>query len=343
MPPRPLLVGAYYLHELAARALVAGRDPRPALDETFDAVRQAGAIGVRTLACHVGTGATAIQSGPAEVRELGLRALDVVLDGAARSGLGLVLSLGNGWSDYGGARAVCAMAGLFRPTTNDLRFYVHPRAREVFRFGMRAVLAHRSSIDGRVLATHPAVLGWEALNEPRGGRLDRGGRALAEWIGTMSAHLAAEAPGKWVTSGEEGFDCDAVGRDAAFWRRANGAHLFRHAQSFRRNSALGALSHASIHVYPQAWHIREACVAEAGERFIRESAGLARGKPLFVGEMGAVGPNRLEHLARWARAAWDVGGICAPWMLASRHMPAHRDKYAIEPADFVAWARELRR
>jgi mannan endo-1,4-beta-mannosidase len=340
---RPLLIGAYYLHEMTARALLGGTDPRAPLDAIFDVVRRAGAIGVRTLATHVGEGATAIQSSSREVRELGLHALDLLLARASRAGVGLVLSLGNSWDDYGGARAITGLAGHPAPVEADLRFFVSPRARAVYRFGMRAILTRVSREDGHMLGAHPAVLAWEPMNEPRSRGLDRGGRAMRFWLDGTSSEIASLAPGKPISSGEEGLDVSLRGRDARFWRSVGALHLFRRRQSFTRNAASPGVDHPSVHVYPDAWCVPPQHHGEAGERFLRESAALSAGKRLLVGEMGAVGHARLDHLARWVRVTWSLGGIPGIWMLASPHAPRNRDRYALEEAELVPWARSLRR
>lgn len=310
------------------------------LDETFDVARRAGAFAVRTLACHVGREPTAIQCAADRMNPLGLEALDVIVRRAQRAQVQLILSLGNAWDDYGGARAITAMAGHRDAQQSDVRFFVSPRARAAFRFGMRAVLTR--SVDGLPLGTHPAIAAWEPMNEPRAAGLDREGRAMRWWLDGVTRELRALAPGKAVSSGEEGLDRSLGGRSRWFWRLARASHLFRCAQSFAAHAALPWIDHPSVHLYPQAWGVPSRWVGEAGERFLRESAALARGKPLLVGEMGAHGPNALEHLSRWCHVTWSVGGIAGVWMLASPRAPRHRDRYAIEPEDFVAWAKRTR-
>ncbi len=340
MRQRPLVVGAYYLHDCTAHALLAGEDPHPLLDDTFDVARRAGAFAVRALACHVGPGPTAIQSAPDRVSALGLQALETIVRRAHRANVQLVLSLANAWDDYGGARAIVAMAGHRDALESDLRCFVSPRARAVLRFGMRAVLEH--PIDGVRLGVHPAIAVWEPMNEPRAAGLDRRGAAMRWWLGDVSREIAAHAPDVPISSGEEGLDHSMRGRSAWFWRLARARHLFRRCQSFAANASVPSIDHPSVHVYPQAWGVPSMLVGEAGERFIRESATLATGTPLFVGEMGAHGPNALEHLSRWCHVTWSVGGIAGVWMLASPRAPRHRDRYAIDPEDFVAWARRTR-
>jgi len=337
---RPLVVGAYYLHDRTAHALLHGEDPHPLLDEIFDVARRAGAFAVRALACHVGHDEAAIQSAPDRMNALGLEALDVVVRRAHRAQVQLILSLGNAWDDYGGARAIAAMVGHADAKQSDLRFFVSPRARAAFRFGMRAVLER--PIDGWTLATHPAIAAWEPMNEPRTRGLDRGGVAMRWWLDSVTRELRALSPGKPISSGEEGLDRTLVHRSRWFWRLARASHLFRRCQSFAANATLPSVDHPSVHLYPQAWGVPARLVGEAGERFIRESAALCRGKPLLVGEMGAHGPNALEHLARWTHVTWSVGGIAGIWMLASPRAPRHRDPYALDPEDFVGWARRTR-
>lgn len=337
---RPLVVGAYYLHDRTAHALFSGADPHPLLDETFDVARRAGAFAVRALACHVGHDVTAIQSAPDRVNALGLEALDVMVRRAQRARVQLILSLGNAWDDYGGARAITAMAGHGDAQQSDLRFFVSPRARAAFRFGMRAVLERR--LDGHTLGSHPAIAAWEPMNEPRAKGLDRGGLAMRWWLDGVTREIRALSPGKAMSSGEEGLDSSLAQRSWWFWRIARATHLYRRCQRFTANAQLASIDHPSVHLYPQAWGVPSRLVGEAGERFIRESAAIARGKPLFVGEMGAHGPNALEHLSRWCHVTWSVGGIAGIWMLASPRAPRHRDPYAIDHEDFVHWGQRTR-
>jgi hypothetical protein len=90
-----------------------------------------------------------------------------------------------------------------------------------------------------------------------------------------------------------------------------------------------------VHVYPDQWGVPEPLRAEAGERFLRESAAIARPLPLLVGELGAVGADRLEVLARWVRVTRELGGLPLAWMLASPEAPRHRDAYALEPSELA--------
>lgn len=334
------MVGAYYLHDRTAHALLSGEDPHLLLDETFDVARRSGAFAVRALACHVGPEASAIQSAAFRVNGLGLEALDVIVRRAHRARVQLILSLGNAWDDYGGARAITALVGHPDAQQSDLRFFVSPQARAAFRFGMRAVLERR--IDGHTLGTHPAIAAWEPMNEPRAKGLDRGGVAMRWWLEGVTREIRDLAPGTAVSSGEEGLDVSLAQRSGWRWRWARASHLFRRCQSFAANATLASIDHPSVHLYPQAWGVPSRLVGEAGERFIRESASICRGKPLFVGEMGAHGANALEHLSRWCHVTWSVGGIAGIWMLASPRAPRHRDRYAIDPEDFVTWARSAR-
>lgn len=325
-------VNAYYLVTETARRLSAGEDPLRVAEEVFDAARAAGATVVRALAYSVGE-TEADLVGRAGPRRLGLEAIGLVLDAAARAGVALVLALGNHWDDYGGARAMVSLAGRAHAVEGDVRFYVHPDAVALHRAVVRAVLGHPSRAG--TVARHPALLGLEPLNEPRA-PLDRTGLAVAGWLDRALGELGRHAPGVLRSSGGEGLDSTLEGRDRAFWKRARALHLFRHGRDFARESQSADV--ASVHVYPDAWHVPEALWAEAGERFLREAARRSS-RPLFVGEMGAVGPRRLELLARWAHVTRALGGLPVLWMLAVPSAKGLSDRYAIDARELAALTR----
>lgn len=337
--PRPLVLGAYYLLDVASARIGRGESPRPLLDEVFGAARDLGALAVRTMGAQITAGARGLPAPDGTLGEAALAAMDAIVRAAAAHDVGLVFSLGNHWNDYGGAMSWCAMAGLPEPEDGDGRAYVHPAVRAKRRAFVEALLSRE--IDGTRVGVHPAIAAWEPLNEPRARGLDYDGRALRAWLDEETETIAALAPGVPIASGEEGLDRSLDGHDAALHTRARTLHLFEHGQSFTKNARSPRVAFPSVHVYPEAWGAPPELRAEVAIAFVRESAAIARhaGKRLFVGELGAPTPGRWELLGPVMRAAWREGAIVGLWMLRAESAPGHHDRHAFD----VAEAREALR
>lgn len=348
LPPRALAIGAHYLLDLASRRLERGERPAPLFEEVFGAARGLGAPVVRAMASLVLPDAhdeRALPGTGGRLGAIGLRALEEMLASARRHDVRLVLSLGNSWDDYGGARGLVALAGLETPRACDARAFVHPEVRRLRRAFVSRLLDHRSTLDGHALGAHPAVLAWEPMNEPRTPGLDRGGRAMRAWLDAEAATIRAHAPGVAISSGEDGVDVAPIARDARFWAGARATHLFRHTTSFARNVEAPDVTWPSVHVYPEAWGVPPLLRTTAAERFVRESAALAAraGKRLLVGEVGATGGERWAVIGAATRAGWAAGALVGLWMLAAEGAPRHRDAYAFTEAEARLALAEIRR
>ncbi|MBX7196816.1 MAG: glycosyl hydrolase [Sandaracinaceae bacterium] len=367
-----LLVNAFYLQEEAARSLRRGEPSARVLDEVLLKAKRLGGSLIRLHANNAEPhkhGDSAMRLGPREDDAIGWQGLDLVLARATHHGLRAVLVLGNQWDEIGGARQYVRWAGLPRPRPADARFFTDPRTIALFESHVAQTLDRVSSLDGHRYGAHPAIAGWELLNEPRGEGLDRAGHAVREWLDRLARLVRARASSaQWLTSGEEGLDVDAGDRDSAFWRRAGASWLFRTSTSFRLNARSPWIDHPSIHVYPETWGVEVAHLEEAGVRMIRESAAIARahGKRLLVGELGvrrspaqgALLPSIVRRRAvmrRWLDVAREVDAIAVgPWMLAHDARPPSWDDYqfylrddrpldhednGVAPA-IVAWSRQ---
>lgn len=358
----PLLLNAFYLPEEAARAVRRGEAPH-VVDEVFRKARALGASLVRIAAYNHAPekrGDSALRWGPRLTDPVAFRGLDVVLHRAAEHGLGLVLTLGNQWDALGGVAPYVAWAGLPAARSEDPRFFTHATVRELYVEHARSLLQRRNTVDGAHYAEHPALAGIELLNEPRGRGLDAHGHAVRAWVDELARRLRAELPRRvWIATGEEGLDVSLDGRDAAFWTEARGRWLFEprdlvdpdgepalsHTTSFRANVRSPFVDVASVHVYPEDWGVPSALVAEAGERFLRESAALAaaHGKRLYVAELGVRShapardgepvpalplDERRRIVRRWLDVAGELGAIAAgPWLFAYDARPESWDRY----------------
>jgi mannan endo-1,4-beta-mannosidase len=347
-PSTAVLLNAYYLQDEAARELRSGRTDSPVLEETLAKAAALGAWGLRTNGFNDAVskqGVSAIQLAPGVYDELSLRGLDLVLTRAAHHGVRLVLTLGNSWDAYGGARQYVTWAGLPSAQEGDPRFFTHRDVIELYKRHITYLLSRTNTFDGIRYGEHPAVLGWELLNEPRGVGLDRAGEAMRAWVDELAARVKAQAPGHLVGTGEEGFDISREGYDEAFWRDVPPATLFEASTSFRRNTASPSIDFGSAHFYPELWGLPRHEVARGGARWISDHAALARalGKPLFLGEFGLrnSGDFPLEErraLYRgWLRCAWrtGVGGV-APWMFSYDTRPDAWDDFTFYLRDGTA-------
>jgi mannan endo-1,4-beta-mannosidase len=286
-------------------------------------------------------GDSAIQVAPLRYDEAGLQGLDWVLATAARHGLRLILPLGNAWDAYGGARQYVAWAGLRSPREADARFFTEPRVVAHYLAHLRNLLARVSAVDGLPYRRHPAVLGWELLNEPRGRSLDRGGQALRRWIDEVGRVVKEAAPGQLLGTGEEGHGLVGPEHDRAFWRRTRLSRASGSGARFDLDTASPFVDFASVHCYPESWGVLPALLAEAGERWIREHAEVAHrlGKPLLVGELGLrrdgplPPPARREALRRWLASALEAGAGAVPWLFAPDGRPADWDPHTFHLRD----------
>ena len=343
-----MLLNAYYLQDEAAREIRGGAAESSVVEETLAKAAALGAWGVRTNGFNDAQSKRGVSHPPAgagRLRRDEPASAGSVLTRAAHHGVKLVLPLGNFWDAYGGARQYVAWAGLPDSKEGDPRFFTEHEVIGLYKQYVTSLLSRVNTLDGIRYGEHPAVLGWELLNEPRGVGLDWRGEAMRAWVDELSGVVKALAPGHLVGTGEEGFDTSFEGYDGSFWRGASGKSLFEASASFQRNTASPLIGFGSAHFYPEAWGLRPEATARSGARWISEHAALAGqlSKPLFLGEFGLRngGGFSLEErraLYRgWMRCAWraGVGGI-APWMFAYDARPETWDDFTFYFRDGTA-------
>jgi mannan endo-1,4-beta-mannosidase len=333
LPSGSMVLNAYFLQEETARDVRRGLAESPVLEEVL---AKAAALGVRAVRTNghndavAKVGDSAIQLAPLQYDEVALVGLDRVLSRARVHGVRLVLTLGNYWDAYGGARQYVAWAGLPRPVEGDSRFFTEPAVVTHYKAHVVGLLNRVSTVDGIRYGEHPAVLAWELLNEPRGRGLDREGVTLRAWIDDVAREVKAHAPGHLVGTGEEGFEPSAEGYDAAFWAAVGTSMLRTPGSSFARNTASPFIDFASVHFYPEAWGLDGPGTAVAGAKWLMEHAAIARslGKPLFVGELGLRNEGELDLSQRralyrgWLECMREEGvGAGALWMFANDARP----------------------
>ncbi|MBZ4421918.1 cellulase family glycosylhydrolase [Myxococcus sp. RHSTA-1-4] len=348
LPSGSMVLNAYFLQEEAARDVRRGLAESPALEEVL---AKASALGVRALRTNghndaaEKVGDSAIQVAPLQYDEVALVGLDRVLARARAHGVRLVLTLGNYWDAYGGARRYVEWAGLPRPVEGDSRFFTEPAVVAHYKAHVAELLNRVNTVDGIRYGDHPAVLAWELLNEPRGRGLDKEGVRLRAWIDDVAREVKAHAPGHWVGTGEEGFEPSPEGYDAPFWAAVGTTMLRTPGSSFARNTASPFIDFASVHFYPEAWGLDGPGTAVAGAKWITEHAEIARGlgKPLLVGELGLRNEGDLDLSQRralyrgWLECMREQGvGAGALWMFANDARPDAWDAHTFYFRDGTA-------
>ncbi len=314
--PYFVAVNAYFLQEEGARATRAGLTTSPQMEEVFEKAKALGVTVIRTWAFNDApekVGDSAIQTGPLEYDEIALRGLDLVLARASAHGIQLILPLGNYWNDFGGAKQYVAWSGLPHPLEGDPRFFTERRVIDHYLEHVRRLLDRTSALEGVRYGDHPAVLAWELLNEPRNRGLDGRGDALRAWVDEVGAVVKSRSNGKWVGTGEEGFD-----------------------PSFQKNLQSPWVDFGSIHFFPESWNVHREDVALAGARWLEEHAQLARqlGKPLVFGEFGLKNDGAFSLAERraiyrgWLACSHRSGlAGTAPWMFAYDSRPDEWDSH----------------
>lgn len=347
-PSGSVVLNAYFLQEESTRSVRRG-EPESAVVE--EVLAKAAALGARILRTNAHNdavdkvGDSAIQVAPLQYDEQAFRGLDRVLARARVHGVRLVLTLGNYWDAYGGARQYVAWAGLPGPVEGDPRFFTDAAVVAHYKAHVAKVLNRVNTEDGIRYGEHPAVLAWELLNEPRGRGLDKEGARMRAWVDDVAREVKAHAPGHLVGTGEEGFEPTPEGYNAAYWTAVGTPMLRTPGSSYTRNTASPFIDFASVHFYPEAWGLDGPGTAEAGARWVMEHAAIARslGKPLLVGELGLRNEGALDLSQRRALyRGWlecmrrqGVGGG-ALWMFANDSRPEAWDAHTFYFRDGTA-------
>lgn len=256
----------------------------------------------------------------------GLSRLDALIAHAEEAGIGLILPLVNGWSDFGGMPLYAKAFGC-GSTAED--FFGCERARQQYDIWVERVLTRRNSITGRFYLEEPAIFAWELANEPRHSGV--GGRnELLEWAAQSSENIQRVDKSHLVAVGDEGFFA-RPGRQR--YRFTRSAHLYdaRYGVDAEALIRLPSIDFGTYHFYPETWGVS----AGFGVRWIDEHAriGTAAGKPVLLEEfgLGSSNPERFRHYAEWLHMACKKGAGALLWMLGSREPDASgfRDRYAL--------------
>lgn len=229
--------------------------------------------------------------GPSRWIDAAYQHLDRVLVAAARSGVRLIVTLSNSWSDYGGVPQYLRWAGRWHPKADAYgvtdRFYADPRARAAFRAHVERLLQRTNSVSGVPYRDDPTILAWELMNESR---VDTTGgvRARRAWIVEMARLAHRLDPHHLVTSGVTGYRLE---RERAEWLAL---------------CQLPEIDYCDGHFYPE--EMLGDRPLELLDAFVDDFAQLAEHvakKPFVLGEFGVHG----DAQGLWrgqTRAAWTA-------------------------------------
>jgi mannan endo-1,4-beta-mannosidase len=295
----------YFLQEEGARELLGWQGYAGRVSEALSKAAGLGLGVVRAWAFNDDPdNPAAIQPKAGRLSEAGLAGIDLAIEAAHRFGVRLLLSLGNQWPDYGGIRQYLRWHGL--PEQDTDRFFVDPAVIAHYAEHIERLLGRRNPRTGTRWGDDPAILGWELMNEPRGGE------AMAGWVEALAPVVRRAAPHHLLCTGGEGLD-----------------------EAF--DATLPHVDLASIHLYPEEWGWDSATVEADGLRWIEQHAerAAAGGRPLLLGEFGLSNRRGLDlgvrrrTYARWlagARAHPAVAGACS-WSFATDDRPDDWDEF----------------
>jgi len=242
------------------------------VDDVFAAAQSLGLNTMRTWAFCEGQAHEGVCLQPAAgvYDEAAFRKLDYVIKKARDSGVRLVLTLSNNWTDFGGIDQYLRWVG--GGLVHD-DFYRDERLRTLFRKYIRQVLNRVNSLTGVAYKDDPTIMIWELMNEPRAD--DK--QSLYAWIDEMAAYIKSLDSLHLVSTGSEGgFSTDFIATHAS-------PHI----------------DVASLHLYVESWNIS----IEAATSMLREHLVMAREqlkKPLYLGEFGILDQTkRADAYRQW--------------------------------------------
>ncbi|KAK9848172.1 hypothetical protein WJX84_006623, partial [Apatococcus fuscideae] len=233
---------------------------------------------------------------PGEYNERAFRAMDQILDEAAKLGMRVILALGDNWIAADSKPSYTAWSKTARRSDDPDIFFTDPSCRAMYRAHIKAMTHRRNTLNGRVYKDDPAIFAWDLINEPRCNCFPSSwpppesisscrpecAYRLQAWVEEMSAYLKTQDSRHMVTVGEEGFWGTGAAREAANpgtgWASLTG-------QNFSVNMAPAGIDFAAVHLWPDNWGDLELDFLES---WIIEHGAEARAlnKPFMVEEFG---------------------------------------------------------
>jgi mannan endo-1,4-beta-mannosidase len=325
-------VNCYYLQNLSAYG------DTTHLEEVFQEANQLGVTAIRTWGFYDAEDSTnpaVIQFSPGQYNESGLRALDEVLARSRQHSIRLIIPFVNNWDDYGGmnqyvewyadrfpqyrksfpnaeSKVIAGIGGRSYRTHlangyNHDDFYTNDTMKQWYKNYVTTILNRVNTLTGIAYKDDQVILAWELANEPRSS--DRSGEIVRRWLDEMSSYIKSIDENHLVATGDEGFDVaselysgmNSYNEQSWLFDGTNGT-------SFYNNLALPNIDIASIHCYPEFWHL----APHQSLTWINDHRRIADqlAKPLIVGEIGAQRepPLLYESVLNYALNS-DVDGV----------------------------------
>jgi mannan endo-1,4-beta-mannosidase len=233
-----------------------------------------------------------------------LKGLDFALAEMGKRGIKAVIYLANFWEWSGGFMTYLYWTNgghylnmndpahpwpEFPDMSSD--FYGSPKAVEMLRDYIRAVVARRNTITGIRYADDPAIQSWQLANEPRPGVspdvVAKHMPAYLAWIDGTARYIKSLDPNHMVSTGSEGTqgcaESDTCARDA---------------------HASPAIDYMTAHIWPQNWSWADPkdlpgtwpTVEKNTRDYFARQVAIAQGlgKPLVIEEFGFPRDNGFE-------------------------------------------------
>lgn len=256
----------------------------------------------------------------------GLGNFDNVIAAAKASGLRLIVTLTNNWSDFGGMDVyVNQIVGAGKP--HDL-FYTNAKVIAAYKAYIKAFVNR--------YVNEPTILGWELANEPRcsGSTGVTSGSCttatITSWAKDISAYIKSIDTNHLVGLGDEGFFNEANGPNFPY---QGGEGI-----DFNANLAISSIDFGTFHCYPISWGQTSDPTAW-GVQWIKDHAASqkARNKPVIMEEFG-VPDNQSSTYKAWYTAV--IGSSLTGDLIwqAGSHLPSgdtSDDGFTIYPDDPV--------
>jgi mannan endo-1,4-beta-mannosidase len=258
------------------------------VDKVFADSQSLGLTVIRTWAFCEGAShdGYCFQPRPYEYHEPTFKQLDYAIAKAGQSGIKLILTLANNWSDFGGIPQYLNWYGL----NNHDDFYRDQRVKDTYKAYIKQVINRVNTITGVPYKDDPTILAWELMNEPRSYDLP----VFYAWVDEMSNYIKELDPNHLRSTGSEG----AISSDVYQTHKSD------------------AVDFISFHLYPNWWGFDR----ERSKQYIREHVKIARemGKPIFLGEFGIDKQQRRSVYQEWYQILKEekVEGV-AFWLLSS--------------------------
>lgn len=289
---------AYYLQSEAGET-----ERRYIVDEVFQSAKNIGVNVIRTWAFYESSSfsnPSVIRKNPYEVQESGLVALDYVLQKARESGIYLIITLSNNYSDFGGIPQYIAWANQFKLNGSNNHahndFFTSDSIKQWYKFYVEFLFNRTNTFNGIKYKDDSTIFSWEIINEAENPEKDY--NVIKNWYAEMSSFIRSIEQNHLITTGENGYDIypnlysDIEMMYNSSYFLVNGYK----GSSFYENSLLPNIDYTSFHSYPEGWGL----TAKAGKTWIKDHYNIAEAfnKPCLLGEFG-IKENKLSVYEDW--------------------------------------------